>query len=85
MANAEFNRVLHLATVQNHRQSQLLSLISVLCTPRHQRQAPDRCRLIVDSRLEWGFERIDSQTSWLYLSEAARCRKTAGCLVLTLA
>ncbi|TDR76629.1 hypothetical protein [Paludibacterium purpuratum] len=65
------------------RQQQLLSLISVLCLPRHSRPNSDECRLIVDSRLPWAFEPIDANTSWLYLPQAAHVRTLAGCWVLT--
>ncbi|TDR80637.1 hypothetical protein [Paludibacterium purpuratum] len=65
------------------RQQQLFSLISMLCTPRGSRPNSDECRLIVDSRLPWAFERIDADTSWIYLPKAAQARELAGCLVLT--
>ncbi|TDR73357.1 hypothetical protein [Paludibacterium purpuratum] len=45
--------------------------------------ASDECRLIVDSRLEWAFEPIDANTSWMYLPRATQVREVAGCLVLT--
>jgi len=53
-----------------------------LCTTRNPRPKSDVCRLIVDSRLPWAFEPIDANTSWLYLTECARVRNLAGCLVL---
>jgi len=82
MAKQDINRVIHLPTAFSPRESQLFSLISVLCTTRNPRPKSDVCRLIVDSRLQWAIEPIDADTSWLYLTETARVRKIAGCLVL---
>ncbi|TDR82729.1 hypothetical protein [Paludibacterium purpuratum] len=65
------------------RQQQLLSLISVLHTPRPRRPNSDACRLVVDSRLFGAFEPLDTNMSWLYLPNAAQARHLAGCLVLT--
>jgi len=82
MAKPDTNRVIHLPTEFTPRESQLFSLISVLCTTRNPRPKSDVCRLIVDSRLQWAVEPIDANTSWLYLTETARVRNLAGCLVL---
>ncbi|TDR81582.1 hypothetical protein [Paludibacterium purpuratum] len=83
MAAENGNAVPILSSNPDARQQQLLSLISVLCLPRANRQNSDECRLIVDSRLPWAFEPIDANTSWLYLPKAAQARHMAGCLVLT--
>jgi hypothetical protein len=71
------------STNPHQRQLLLFSLISQLCAPRPSVPDSDFCRLIVDSRLDWGVEPIDANTSWLYLPRAARARQLAGCLVLT--
>jgi len=61
----------------------LFSLISVLCAPRQQRADPNLCRLIVDARLAWSRASADGERAWLYLPEAVRARRVAGCLILT--
>jgi hypothetical protein len=81
MAKQNDNRVLHLPTAFSPRESLLFPLIPVLCTTPNPRPKSDVCRLIVDSRLPWTFEPIDANTSWLYLTETARERNLAGCLV----
>jgi hypothetical protein len=68
---------------QSSRQQQLFSLISRLCVPRQSSLNSDVCRLIVDSRLSWSFERIDADRSWMYLPEAVEARLVAGCLILS--
>ncbi|TDR71080.1 hypothetical protein [Paludibacterium purpuratum] len=68
---------------QDSRQQQLFSLISVLSSPRRSRANSDECRLIVDSRLFWALEPLDSNMSWMFLPKAAQARSLAGCLVLT--
>jgi hypothetical protein len=83
MANTEFNRVLQLSPEQHLRQSRLFSLISVLCAPRNQCPRADVYHLIVDSDLAWDFDKIDSRSSWLYLTEPAYVRRMADCLVFT--
>jgi hypothetical protein len=83
MANAHGN-VLHTCP-SNHpyRQSQLFSLISLLCASRDARPSPDVCRLIVEGSLSWSVEPVDAKSSWLYLSQPARVQKIADCLILT--
>ncbi|TDR82616.1 hypothetical protein [Paludibacterium purpuratum] len=83
MATQDGNATLVSFPNPDSRQQQLLSLISVLCLPRASRPNSDKCRLIVDSRLPWAFERIDGSTSWMYLPNAAQARHMAGCLVLS--
>ena len=83
MAVCDTTTVELLSSNQPLRQRQLFSLISVLCEPRQRRSKSDLCRLVVDSRLQWAVEPIDGNSSWLYLPEAARTRKVAGCLVIT--
>ena len=83
MANRDSNSIQCISSNQHIRELQLFSLISTLCAPRQRNSAPDVCRLIVDSRLEWAVEPIDGNTSWLYLPHAAHARQLAGCTVLT--
>jgi hypothetical protein len=83
MAIQERNAVHAVSTNPHQRQLLLFSLISQLCAPRPSVPDSDLCRLIVDSRLDWGVEPIDANSSWLYLPSAARARQLAGCLVLT--
>ena len=83
MAKIECNPFFSSASNQSPRQEQLFLLISQLCAPRTRRPEPDVCRLVVDSRLPWAVAPIDGESSWLYLSQAARARQLAGCLVLS--
>ncbi|TDR82720.1 hypothetical protein [Paludibacterium purpuratum] len=68
---------------QDFRQQRLLSLISVLCLPRQSHPNSDEYRLVVDSRLFWAFEPLDSHMSWMVLPKAVQARRLAGCLILT--
>jgi hypothetical protein len=83
MANTEFKRVLHLSPEQHLRQNRLFSLISVLCAPRNQQPRADVYHVIVASDLAWDVDKIDSNSSWLYLTEPARVHRVADCLVFT--
>ncbi|MBV8048122.1 MAG: hypothetical protein JO171_13260 [Paludibacterium sp.] len=65
------------------QQLPLFALISELCAPRAGQADPNVCRFIVDSRLAWSALRVDSERSWLYLPEAVRTRRVAGCTILT--
>ncbi|MBV8045513.1 MAG: hypothetical protein JO171_00040 [Paludibacterium sp.] len=69
----------------NHdlQQLPLFSLISKLCPPRNGHTDPDVFRLVIDSRLPWSSLRVDAERSWLYLPEAVRTRRVAGCVILT--
>jgi hypothetical protein len=64
-------------------QSQLFSLISLLCASRDARPSPDVCRLIVEGSLSWSVEPVDANRSWLYLSRPARVQQIADCLIVT--
>ena len=83
MAVQDSNLFFNCTPSQQQRQQQLFCLISQLCVPRFARPESDVCRLIVDSLLQWAFEPIDGESSWLYLPEAAHAQKLAGCLVLS--
>jgi hypothetical protein len=84
MADCDFKPNPDCSLEQDLRHLQLYSLIAKLCPPRDSPPEPEVCRLIVDSRLPWSFERIDGHTSWQYLLKPARARLEVGCLVLTL-
>jgi hypothetical protein len=83
MATDYGNRIVSLSSNAFFRQTQLISLISVLSAPRDQLPDSDLRQLVVDSRLQWQGYPVDGQSSWLYLAQPAHARQFADCIVLT--
>jgi len=83
MAKRNISRIGSVATYPSFRQTQLISLVSVLSAPRDAWPLSDQRQLVVDSRLPWAVQPIDGQTSWLYLARPARAQQIADCLILT--
>jgi len=83
MAKCNGSRICSVSKHPSFRQTQLISLVSVLSAPRDAWPLSDQRQLVVDSRLPWAVQPIDGQTSWLYLARPALALQMADCLVLT--
>jgi len=83
MAKRNTSRICSVSKHPCFRETQLISLISVLSAPRNAWPLSDVRQLVVDSRLPWAVQPIDGQSSWLYLARPALARQIADCIVLT--